>query len=206
MDGWLHQVYESAGRVWLEHSTDNGTTWIIGNNGKPLDNGEGKCPSIDWFFDGHYNLIVVAFQQKSGSSCSIQYAIFKYQDGRYSDIFQPARLLCSYQMIILLMLTRIEHGDSAGRFILTYEEKNGSNQGINWIYGTMGAAGLIPPMGGWTGTYTSGPNKLQGTSSSSINATVNLNKQIVGDSPVFRSVYEENNTRNKVYFGCYGII
>ncbi|NLT52282.1 MAG: hypothetical protein GXX85_15365 [Ignavibacteria bacterium] len=43
-DGWLHQVYQSMGHVFIEHSSNNGTSWVIGNNGQPLDNGEGKCP------------------------------------------------------------------------------------------------------------------------------------------------------------------
>ena len=81
-DGWLHQVYESLGRVWLEESTNQGTTWFLGNNGQPLDNGAGKCPSIDWHYNTAdpnnpiYNAIVVAYQQQSGSTvhnrvCSI---------------------------------------------------------------------------------------------------------------------------------------
>jgi len=35
-DGWLHQVYQSMGHVFIEHSTNNGTSWFIGNNGQPL--------------------------------------------------------------------------------------------------------------------------------------------------------------------------
>jgi len=33
--------------VWLEHSSDGGSTWTLGNNGQPLDGtAGGKCPSI----------------------------------------------------------------------------------------------------------------------------------------------------------------
>ncbi|MHB8132175.1 MAG: S8 family serine peptidase, partial [Mobilitalea sp.] len=34
---WLHQVYASMGHVWIEHSSNGGRTWVLGNNGQPLD-------------------------------------------------------------------------------------------------------------------------------------------------------------------------
>ncbi|NLT52278.1 MAG: hypothetical protein GXX85_15345, partial [Ignavibacteria bacterium] len=86
-DGWLHQVYKSMGRVFIEHSSNNGTSWVIGNNGQPLDNGEGKCPSIDWWYtpsggsSPELHNLVVAYQQKEGSAYSIRYALFEKQNG-----------------------------------------------------------------------------------------------------------------------------
>jgi hypothetical protein len=66
---WLHQVYTSAGHVWLEHSSDGGSTWVLGNNGQPLDGtAGGKCPSIA--FTTHYtgsttdNYIGIVWQEK----------------------------------------------------------------------------------------------------------------------------------------------
>ena len=88
-DTWLHQVYSSMGRVWLEHSTDNGQTWFLGNNGQPLDNGAGKCPSIDWHYNtsdpnnSDYNAVVVAYQQQYNNTYTIEYAVFKYTNGSY---------------------------------------------------------------------------------------------------------------------------
>jgi len=35
-NGYLHQVYESLGKVWYERSTDNGQTWEIMNGGQPV--------------------------------------------------------------------------------------------------------------------------------------------------------------------------
>ena len=46
-DGSLHSVYESGGHVWYEISTNNGSTWTIANNSKPLDVYGGKLPAID---------------------------------------------------------------------------------------------------------------------------------------------------------------
>lgn len=69
-NGILHNVYESKGRVWYEISTDNGVTWHLSNNSKPLDNGAGKSPSITM---GYSNTIAIAFQQSStGGHYSIE--------------------------------------------------------------------------------------------------------------------------------------
>mgnify|MGYP003805339601 CR=1 FL=1 len=66
-DGWLHMVYESEEHIWLEHSSDGGSTWILGNNGKPLDNGGGKSPSISYNLPipSYYSIVLVAFQEGS---------------------------------------------------------------------------------------------------------------------------------------------
>ncbi|MGB8320530.1 MAG: S8 family serine peptidase, partial [Ignavibacteriaceae bacterium] len=63
---WLHQVYTSLGHVWIEHSSNNGSSWIIGNNGQPLDGSAGgKNPSIAYTNDSwnNYNYIGVVWQQ-----------------------------------------------------------------------------------------------------------------------------------------------
>ena len=97
-DGWYHQVYESMGHVWLEESA-NGTTWFLGNNGQPLDNGGGKCPSIDWHYntsapnDTNYNAFVVVFQQQYNSTYAIAYINFYYYRGSY------VQTLIQYQVI-----------------------------------------------------------------------------------------------------------
>ena len=36
-DGYLHKVYQSLGHIWYEISADNGQTWEIMNDGKPLN-------------------------------------------------------------------------------------------------------------------------------------------------------------------------
>ena len=43
---YLHNVYESMGKIWHEVSYDNGSTWELANNGVSL--GEGKSPSIGY--------------------------------------------------------------------------------------------------------------------------------------------------------------
>jgi hypothetical protein len=84
---------------------------------------------------------------------------------------------------------------SVNRFLLTYEKHAGSNQGINWIYGEMEYCGVYPP------SNYSGPNWVPGTSSSSINATVNLNKHS-DYSQGFNVVYQDNNSIRNASLNC----
>ena len=127
-DNWLHQVYTSMGHVWLEHSTNNGSTWFLGNNGQPIDNGAGKCPSIDWHYntsdpnDPNYNAVVVVYQQQSGSTYKIEYAIFKYTNGSYvrqGQDFQDRFIQNLQEEISMpqLMQIRILHGEGRCRLL-----------------------------------------------------------------------------------------
>jgi hypothetical protein len=56
-------VYESLGKIWLEGSYDDGTTWEILNNGTPLSgNGTASDPSIANAGD---NQVVVVYQENN---------------------------------------------------------------------------------------------------------------------------------------------
>ena len=58
-NGYLHNVYESYGQIFYERSMDNGATWVLMNNGKPLNTwGLAKSPSI-CVNDGRYLLYIV---------------------------------------------------------------------------------------------------------------------------------------------------
>lgn len=80
-DDWLHNVYSSMGRVWYETSSNNGVTWLLANNGQPLDNGEGKLPSIDYsiYYGGqeNYYQVIIVFQEKYGSTSKIKVKYFQ---------------------------------------------------------------------------------------------------------------------------------
>ncbi|MBV6511935.1 MAG: hypothetical protein FMNOHCHN_01423 [Ignavibacteriaceae bacterium] len=58
-----YNVYESMGYIWLEKSTDNGSTWTLANNAAPLSAGIAKSPSLD-FCNGH---LLIVYQEKTGT-------------------------------------------------------------------------------------------------------------------------------------------
>lgn len=90
-DGYIFLTYESMNRVWLERSADGGTTWILCNNGQPIDNGpEAKQPSIDYLTGqasySDANEVFVTYQQKTaGGTYTIQVARFNNVGQKLSD-------------------------------------------------------------------------------------------------------------------------
>ena len=71
-NGDLYMVYESLGKVWLEKSTDNGSTWSLINGGQPLSgNKEAKNPAIDFYG----NTTAVVYQEKAGDYFNIKLII-----------------------------------------------------------------------------------------------------------------------------------
>jgi len=71
-NGDLYMVYESLGKVWLEQSTDNGSTWSLMNGGKPLSgSSEAKNPAIDFYG----NTTAVVYQEKAGNYFNIKLII-----------------------------------------------------------------------------------------------------------------------------------
>jgi hypothetical protein len=215
-DGWLHQVYESMGRVWLEESTDNGSTWFLGNGGQPLDNGAGKCPSIDWHYNvadptnPNLNAVVVTFQQRSGSTYTIPYAIFKYTNGSY--VYQG-------QNFSGPLYTEPAGGDpyistnanpniAWGEyyyFALTFERKSTSGTmqpGIYWMYGFMYESGVQPTPSLPNLPKCTNPILISGTTSSSINATLSLNKLSTSCSDFDVEYQQGSNSIKDVQLSC----
>src|SRR5690606_23642842 len=75
-DGVLYNLYESLNCVWLERSTDGGTSWSLLNNANPLGSSEAISPSMDYFPHQYGDLIVIAYQQKTGANWQYRYAVY----------------------------------------------------------------------------------------------------------------------------------
>jgi hypothetical protein len=202
-DGWLHQVYESMGRAWLEHSTDNGSTWTLGNNGQPLDNGSGKCPSMDWGYYHYYSsitnawvdelILAIVFQQKNGNNSTLQYAVFNKSNGTYVNVPVDHSTLYTESTDLYSVNANPNisvGGQSTGEydFVISFERKSGA-AGIYWMYGKISCAGIYP----YYNEYST-PVKITGTDVSSNNATVSLNKSLMvgrGNFIYFDIVYQQ---------------
>lgn len=184
---FLHQVYTSAGHVWYEFSTDNGTTWNPavdhwGNTYGPLDGtAGGKCPSIDW--DPATENVVIVWQQASGNYYSIQYNTFQpvagtsyYGFNSYGDLYNEQ--VDSYSSVnanpnIAICVNKI--------WILTLERLNQDPNhvvfpGISELCGTFDGNVL----NGVDQYGQSIPTLIMGTNSNSVNATIYGNKTLAG--------------------------
>lgn len=88
-EGYLHYVYESAGKVWYEMSTDGVSSWNIMNDGKPLNSGsDAKGPSIDYLS----NMVLITYQVDNTVAVDLfskdTYSnIYDYRDHLFVDEF-----------------------------------------------------------------------------------------------------------------------
>ncbi len=144
------------------HSSDNGNTWILGNNGQPLDGSAGgKNPSIAYTYNSvnnDYNYIGVVWQQPSGSNYTICGEMFN-QSIPTSDVPHPVTATTtiftepsdaySVNANPNLVLT----SGAWGPYFITFERKSTSGSlqpGINWLVGYIGQGD-----GGWDGSFGS---------------------------------------------------
>lgn len=177
---WLHQVYSSMDRIWLEHSSDGGITWFIGNDGQPVNGSSvAKNPSIAFtsadFGPGQtVNYIGIIWQEKYNSNYRIKARMCtQLSDGinipdyftSITTIYNETRETYSgYNANPNLVLS----GGMGGPYLITIEKKVVSGAypaGINWFVGyVQGGGGQLndyfnPPMahglvGGTNGTST----------------------------------------------------
>ncbi len=172
-DGWLHSVYESMGRVWYETKSPS-DGWKLMNDGKPLDTGEGKQPSIDYSSlispDGLVYQIVIVYQEKSGSSSKIRIKYFKrlFDELNISfiDSADIATISASYSTTNTTPVVGFHQTNAPNTTnTATVIWKNGTGNLYGW-YGTINSI---------IGTIQ-GPNSLTGTTSNSINPTIYVAK------------------------------
>lgn len=213
---WLHQVYTSMGHVWIEHSSNNGTTWTVGNGGQPLDGGTGsaKCPSIAYVHHAGWgnNYIGVVWQQQYGSTYTIQGKVFNQMsnvtiDPTYASILytEPADPYSTNANPNLIF-----NGDFYAIYFVTFERKNASGSyqpGINWLAGKCGEYGggqeqafpsANPP--GYVGQLGS----VTETNASSINAAIALDPMDDGSYSnldvmlVYQDNYDPQSDMNRI--------
>ena len=186
-DGYLHLVYESMGSVWYEVSPDNGATWYIQNNGKPISS-NGKQPAIDYgsFYDPNvqetYQQTVITWQEYYGSSSSkIKVAYFDRFEGvligkmNWRDTKDVATVSGSYSTTNCYPVVCLAYSN----FNVVY--KNGASGALLLRTGVVNIA---------YGIYFSinNPVTLTGTNSYSVNPSIAVNK--TGSTSV-RLVWEQ---------------
>ena len=182
-NGWLHMVYESMGRIWYEYSSNGGSSWIIGNNGQPLDNGEGKCPSIATTNYNGYNFIGIVWQEKNGSHYRIrativnQYGAAPIFDGDIMTLYnEPSD---TYDGVNANPNLIMAPGIGAGYVVLFERKSSYTSSGINYLPGVNWIAGRITENGSVDDHFTIASLEnsfgvLSATDASSTNVSVAL--------------------------------
>jgi hypothetical protein len=193
---WMHQVYASAGYVWIEHSTDNGATWTIGNGGKAL--GSGKNPSIYFTPKNSWgnSYIGVAWQQQSGSTYTIQGMLFNQIASTnglpYSLTGSTTLFTEQYDSYSIDANPNIVVDVNSMMYMITFERKSTYNGWLPKIYWLVGffsdygsqAYGLGLPISGY----------IDGTDGSSTNAAISLNPNFSnGSNADLDCIYQTSN-------------
>lgn len=183
---WLHKVYSSLGHIWIEHSSNGGSTWTIGNGGQPLNtNSDGaKNPSIAYTHDNngnglYLNYIGVVWQEKHGTKYKIKGKMFtQFSTGSQlpGDGTPPSTLHTepsdSYSVDANPGLTLAEFAFHP--YLVTFERKSTSGSwspGINWLVGQVVDQGsyVAGPFGD-----VEGEGVISGTNASSLHAQSSL--------------------------------
>jgi hypothetical protein len=192
-DGWLHSVYESLGRVWYEAKSPTGS-WEIMNGGQPLDNGEGKQPSIDYsFFSGYddYYQVFIVYQEKSGTASKIKVKYFHKVLENPSMIYKYQADIASVSGSYTDINTTPVIGSYNGNFTVVW--KNGTES----LYARNGSVNVN------NGITLFSSNSLTGTTSNSINTAIYSSKTCC--TWIKTIAWEETGTNNTASIK-YGVI
>jgi len=189
-DNILHLVYESMGHIWYEASSDNGATWQVMNNGRPLDNGGGKLPSIDFIGDW----VAIVFQQKYNSSYTIELRAFMG-----TDLTKPSLSATVYTEYFddysVNANPNITWNPLIGNCLVTWERRtnmalDNTYSGINYRYGTLDSNNLT-----WDSKNISpldGPDHIPGTDNNSINNSISISKTTDSNYFIFQIAWEQD--------------
>ena len=208
-DGHMWQTYTSSiggySHVFLEYSTDHGTTWQIMPNkygSAYMDwSGQGKCPSLDWCSAGGDYTVTVVFQEPSGGSYAIAYRTFMinsygvYQEFYNYTVYTEPPGGDSYSVNanpVIAFGESVYMGNGGSTFIVAFERKSSLtyyggtyNSGINLTWGWLDYAGRLNVT-----KNSVGPQQISTTNASSFHPTIYANKAAL--SPFFHLAYEQD--------------
>lgn len=172
-DGCLHLVYSSMGKVWYEVSKDKGQSWILMNDGKPLDEGPSKLPSIDYF----ENNVVIAWQSMNTSGTSdIKLRVFSNLSGEYTA---QAQSIIPIEGSYDTDASPLVSWGYAGKAVLLWETK-GTGGCLTYKYGQISSAGISWGTGGI----------IPGTDSTAVNAAVSSAKDAASQN-IFNLAWQQ---------------
>jgi len=156
-DDYIYAVYDSGNKIWLQYSSDGGSTWKLANYGRPVIFEEAKGATISALSDGYGDRqdLVAAYQRKprTGTNENFNYCIaiaFLEESATGVSIKAEKILYEEYSAPYTFnALPMIVTGD--GKFFAAWIG-NSQNPGINYAYGnsTKSSITYVDPNGGPT--------------------------------------------------------
>ncbi len=188
-DGVKHICYESMNKVWIEHSTDNGTTWFLGNGGKPLSSADAKNPSMSFYA----NQIGIVWQENNSGATNIKFAVF-YGSNYSSSVFNTVVsddcdyttnsnpvVEWGYNGKVVVVWSGFDMCANAfGSMALKYAYGSATSNGISWL--TQCA--------------------IVGTDANSINPTITANYSVYTNPFIFHFAWQQvvNTSTSKINY------
>ena len=169
------------GKVWYERSTNNGTTWSVENNGKPLSSNDARLPSIDFFGTSY---IFITWQENYEGTFKIKLAYLEFPAVilRVQDVFDPTSWgeypPYSYDAAPVVAWTN-------GRLLVAWKF-----YGIMYRYASVDCYG---PMTWYTTEYA---EWIPGTDDNSSNPTIAVRKE-TGLPNIFHLAWQQSTTSIK---------
>src|SRR3990172_617558 len=180
-DGYLHKVYESMGYVWYETSNDNGITWTVENNGKPLSSNESKLPAIDINSGSE---IIIVWQEKNKDTYKIKLAHYQRPGTQlvFYDVFDET---VYYPPVPYSYNTMPVIAWGNNKLLVAWKEQGG----LSYKYGYADCYGPTTWYTGSSGTW------ITGTDDYSINPTIAIRKD--GGTTVFHLAWQQGTSAIK---------
>ncbi len=132
-DGTLHLVYSSMQKIWYEISTNGGSTWLLMNNGFPLNDNEAKNPSIDYYSSN----VAIVYQENNNGNYKIQLHLFGANGNTY---IQTAAATVADEVTEEYATDAnpvIAYGYN-GKAIICWETKTILNEGLKFMGASIG--------------------------------------------------------------------
>lgn len=189
-DGVKHICYESMNRVWLEHSTDNGATWFLGNGGKPLSSADAKNPSMSFYA----NQIGIVWQEKNGGSFNIKLAIL-YSANYSSSVF--GTLVSDDGADYTLNANPVVEWGYNGKIVVVWSGSDlcihlGSTIALKYWYGNATSNGISQLS----------QCAIDGTDENSVNPTITANYSVYANPFYFNFAWQQvvNTSTSKINY------
>ena len=195
-NGTMYLTYESMNSVWLEKSTDNGTTWQLMNSDKL--NGasfSGKSPSLLLDSDaGSENNIYIVYEEYDGLEDHINIAYFK--DGSIAPEFNKTipntTMLYNNGIDFQPVMAKTDYS----KILVVYKLSSAvtSNPGLYYYLGGHNNNDIpVPTDITWYGT----PLQVGNTTNNSSNPSIAV-KRVFPKGP-FHLTWQEGNTKINYY-------
>lgn len=200
----LHLVYESGAKIWYETSLDNGVTWNLENDFKPLNRYAAKNPSIVTLI-ANYVLIVFEEDYEEIGSPGIKFIIYdayqhyKIYDGYVKDKYGNDIIVSQY--ITQNIEPTVAVDLFSKKFIVIWKQEDTLGIPVGGLFSAHGTLFKNFDAVTWNGDYDAfTPIPIVGTNHYSFHPTLNAFASPAADSFALAWEQRTGTTSSHIYY------